>query len=137
MITDTRFSENTIKTISWFLILTVLIYAGIFVYAWWDLKHFKASLEKLSTVSPGSLVQLEIELAPEGLEMEIEAPSLEALDRLIEAPFLFQVALSEEEMEEVQRKYIQEHKGTRTNALQVRIDSGSFFKSLISNLQVK
>ena len=124
----TGFLDNTIKTISWFFILTILIYAGVFLYVRWDLERFEESLAKLSIVSSELLLQLD----PEGLEREIEAPSLEAFDFLVEVSLFSEIELSEEKTDGLQNKYIQEEAITKADEFQVNIGGGSGFKGLIS-----
>ena len=122
------FLDNTIKTISWFFILTILIYAGVLLYVRWNLERFEESLAKPSIVSSELLLQLD----PEGLEREIEAPSLEAFDFLVEVSLFSEIERSEEKTDGLQNKYIQEEAVTKADEFQVKIDSGSGFKGLIS-----
>lgn len=134
----TRFAENTTKTISVFFILTILICAVIFLYVWWDLQRFKESLWEMSVTSPiihlqkESMTNIYIELEPLGLEMEIEAPSLETLDSLIDGLFLSKTESSEEKTTYVQRESVEKTEGVQADQFQVRRDSKSSFTSLES-----
>ena len=113
-----EYSANIIRTICWFLSLTILIYAGVFLHVRWDLKRFKASLGKPSAVSSMYVLQREIELEPVGLEMEIETPALEELDFLINESFPSELALSGEETIHVKYEHVWEERITQEDQFQ-------------------
>lgn len=116
---------------------------GMFLYARWDLKHFKESLKDQPKVSPAAvpqtkrvtntpvkesspaettapkhLTQHNIELEPDGIEME--TPSLETLDALIDELVLFEVEQPSEAATDVQGEN-----------LEGNIDIGGGLESLI------
>ena len=116
-------TKNIPQTIGGVLVLIILMCAGSFLYARWDLKRFKESLKEQVTVSPVApqtekvtnihvkepppaettapkpLIQHNIELESDGLKME--TPSLEILDSLIDELVLSEVELSEAETVDV------------------------------------
>ena len=116
-----RLTKNIPQTIGVVLVLIILMCAGMFLYARWNPERFKESLEKQIVVSPVASLQSEkvtntyvkepspaettapkpltqhnIELEPDGIEME--TPSLEMLDSLIS-----EVELSEAETVDIQK----------------------------------
>ena len=127
-----RLAKNVPQTIGGILILiSILMCVGIFLYAQWDLKRFKESLEDLPEVSPAaaprtekvtnthteeapsaetaapkSLTQHNIELESDGLEMETPLP--ETLDSFTDELALFEVDSSEADTADVQGESLEE-----------------------------
>ena len=141
-----RLSKNVPQTIGGILILIILMCTGMFLYARWDLKRFKESLEEPSTVSPAAapqteevinthtgeafpaettvpkpLIQHNIGLESDGLEMETSLP--ETLDSPMDKLALFEEDSSETDTADVQREYLEE-----------AMNSGSGLESLIPAL---
>ena len=162
---DKRLTKNISQTIGGVLVLIVLMGAGMFLHARWDLRRFKPSFEELPEVSPvtvserekminthaekpppaettapKSLTRHNIELEYEGLEMETS--SLETLDSLIEGPpFLIEGPLSLEiESSEKDIAYVKhenhEERGVKYTArFQEKIDNRGVLASIISSLE--
>lgn len=144
---NTRLTKNIPQTIGGVLVLIILTCAGIFLYARWDLKRFKESLEDLPEVSPAAAPRIEkvtnthteepppaetaaskplkqhnMELESDGLETE--TPSLETLDSLIDGLALSEIEPSEVEIVDVQGENLEEE-----------VDSGTSLASLVSSLE--
>ena len=137
-----RLTKNIFQTIGGVLVLIILMCAGMFLYTRWDLKRFKESFEEQAKVSLVAYPQLEkvtnthvkklsaaettaskpltqrdIELGSDGIEME--TPSLETLNSLIDELALAEVELSETETD------------VQGENLEGDIDVGSGLESLI------
>ncbi len=143
---NTRLTKNILQTIGGVLVLTVLMCAGMFLYAQWDLKRFKESLGELPEVSPITTSQTEkkanthteettsTEIAvpkpltqhhiePESSkELGMEVPSLETLDFLMD-----ELSLSEVETlkEMIAEENLEADKGTQVDEFQADIDRSS------------
>ena len=153
-----QFTKSILKTIGGALILITLMSVGFFFYARWDLKRFQESLGELPEVSPmivsqtvkkantyaeeaasaeiaasKTLTQHNIELESEGLEME--TPSLETLNALIDELSLSEVGNWEEDTANIQSESFEEKEITQSDKFQEDTDSGSGFASLISTLE--
>ena len=153
-----RLTKNIFQTIGGVLSLITLMCAGLFLYARWDLKRFKQSLEELpealpvtvserekiintytveppptETTTPKPLTQHNIELESDGLETA--TPSLETLDSLIDELALSEVELSETATSDVQLDSLEKEEILWTDEFQEEIDNGSGFASLISALE--
>ena len=150
-----KLTKNIIQTIGGVITLTALMCAGMLLYARWDLKRFKESLKELPEVSPITASQTEEEAnihtkettfaeiaAPKPLtlhhieqesskELEMEVPSLEILDSLVD-----KLSLSElENLEEmIVEDNFEEDKGTQVDEFQADIDRSSV-TGLISALE--
>ena len=132
---NARLTENTTKTIIVLLSLIFLMYAVIFLYVWWDLKRWELFADSLlgflqrgsvtNAQSEGLSPAYNIELDPVGLEMEIEAPSLEALDSVIGKSFLSEIEPLGEVTSYAQRESIKEDKGTQADQYQEKMNSTS------------
>ncbi len=153
---NTKLTKNLLQTISGVLALIILMCAGMFLYARWDLKRFKESIGEPSEVSPMTVSQTEKEtnthteeatlaeiavpkpLAqyhiadPQPEELEMETPSFETLDSLIDELSLSEVEILEEMITE---ENLEKDKVTQTDELQGEIASGGGFKRLISALE--
>ncbi len=153
-----RLTKNIPRTIGGVTILTILMCVGMFLYARWDLKRFEQSLEELPEVSPVTVSEREemtnthaeeplpaettapkpltqhhiADLEPE--ELEIETPSLEPLDVLMDELSLSEMKYSETEAASVQRESLEKEEIPWTDEFQAEIDNGSGFASLISAL---
>ena len=137
-----RLTKNIPQTIGGVLVLIILVCGGLFLYAQWDIKRFKESLGKQVTVSPvvsqqpekvtnthtepspaettalKPLTQYDIEPESDGIEME--TPSFERLDSLIDELALSEVELTEAETVDVQGENLERD-----------IDVGSGLESLL------
>ena len=137
-------TKNLPQTIGGVLVLIILMCAGgMFLYTQWNLKRSKESLEGQVTISPvvslqpekltntyvkepssaettapKPLTQHDIELGSDGIE--IETPSLETLNSLIDELALSEVEPSEAETVDVQGENLEED-----------IDVGSGLESLL------
>lgn len=155
---NTKLTKNIIQTIGGVLALIILMCAGMFLYARWDLKRFRESFGELPEVSPMIAPQTEkvtntdteevlpaettapkpvaqhnIELESDGLEME--TPSLETLDSLIDGLALSEVEYSEVETADVQRESLEKEEVLWADKFQEEIGSGTGLASLISALK--
>ena len=153
-----RLTKNSLQTIGGILVLIVLMCAGMFLYARWDLKRFKQSLEEPPKVSPvtvaereemintpaeepppaeatapKSLTQHNIEL--ESTKLEIETPSLETLDSLIDEIALLEGKPPKTDTADIQHESLEKEEVPWTDEFQEEIDSGSGFARLISVLE--
>ena len=151
-------TKNNLQMSGGFLALIILMCAGMFLYARWDLKRFKESLEeqpKISlaapprtekvtnthteesfsaeTAAPKSLTQHNLEPESEGLEMETS--SLETLDSLIDEFALFEVEPSEADIADVQRENLQKEEASWVDKFQEEIDNGNDLERFISNFE--
>ena len=132
--------------------------AGMFLYAQWDLKRFKESLNEPPEVSPAvplqtkkvtnthtegvlsaettpskPLTQHNIELESDRLEME--TPSLETLDSLVNDPLFLEVESLKEEIAHVERKNREEGGTEHTDWSPEKIHNRGSLASLISSLE--
>ena len=151
---NTKLTKNIPQTIGGVLMLIILMCAGMFLYARWDLKRFKESLGELPESSPMTVSQTRKEanthteaanlaeitvqkpltqhhIEPESSkEIGTVVPSLEILDSLMD-----ELSLSEVETLAIAEENLEKGKGTQADEFQEEIDSGSGFTSLISTLE--
>ena len=155
---NTRLIKNVPQTIGGVLTLIVLMCAGFFFYAQWDLKRFKESLEELPEVSPAAVPQTEKatsvyaekpypaetaapkpstqhNIEPESTEFGMEVPSLETPDSLMDEFSLSEMEHSKEETADVQGENLKRKETMQAGEFQEEIDSGSGFAGLISALE--
>ena len=152
---NTRLTKNSLQTIGGVLVLTVLMGAGMFLYAQWDLKRFRTSLGELSEVSPMTASQTAKEAdihteettfveitAPKSLtqdhiepesseELKTEVPSLEILDSLMDELSLSEVEALEKMIAE---ENLEEDKDTQLDEFRADIDR-SGIAGFISSLE--
>ena len=153
-----RLTKNIPQTIGGGLVLIILTCAGMFLYAQWDLKRFKESLEDLPEVSPAAapgtekvanthteepppaettapkpLTQHNIEL--ESTELGMDTPLLETLDSLIDDPLFLEVESSKEDIAHVERENRKEGGAKHTDWSQEKIHNRGGLASIISSLE--
>ena len=151
-------TKNSLQMIGGFLALIVLMCAGMFLYARWDLKRFKESLKEPPEVSPAAapqtqrvtnthteevflaettvpdpLTQHNRQLESDGLEME--TPSLEILNSLIDELALSEVEPSEADIAEVQRENLEKEEASWIDEFQEEIDSGNDLERFIFDFE--
>ncbi len=139
---NTRLTKNIFQTIGGVLVLIILMCAGMFLYARWDLKRFKELLGELPEVSPMTASQTEKEanthtkeatfveivvpkpltqhhIEPESFkEPGMQVPSLEILDALMAELSLSEVETLEEMIAE---ENLEEDKDTQADEFQADI----------------
>ena len=153
-----QFTKSILKVIGAVLILITLMSIGIFFYARWDLKRFKESLGEVPEVLPIIVSQTENvvtthaeeaspaeivvpkpltqhHIEPESKELEMDLPSLETLDSLMDNPSYYELGLPKEETTNAQSESLEKEEVSWINEFQEEVGSGDGVASLISTVE--